>query len=161
MAASSLRTEPRSRRRCGSQLRETTTKPRRRRSAPPRRMTCSLAGPAQSSMISTLQEISMSLRSCLPLAALALCACATTPEPQTPAITAVDVPMVSLRAEPDPAARLEQYVTVRLTADISRLSENERRMLPLLIDAAGAMDEIFWMQAFGNRDSLLRALDDA
>ena len=58
------------------------------------------------------------------------------------------------------AKKLAQYTTVRLTSDLAKLSENERRMLPLLIDAARHMDAIYWRQAYGNRDSLLRALDD-
>ena len=53
---------------------------------------------------------------------------------------------------------LAKYTTVRLTADLSSLSERERRMLPLLIDAARAMDEVFWMQAYGSRDSLLATI---
>ena len=34
---------------------------------------------------------------------------------------------------------LAQYTTVRLTADLSTLAENDRRMIPLLIEAADAM----------------------
>ena len=56
--------------------------------------------------------------------------------------------------------KLAQYTTVRLTAELEKLSENERRMIPLLIDAARAMDSIFWRQAYGNRDSLLRSIQD-
>jgi hypothetical protein len=56
--------------------------------------------------------------------------------------------------------KLAQYITVRLTADLSKLSENERRMIPLLIDAARSMDAIFWRQAYGNRDSLLQSIGD-
>jgi peptidase M49-like protein len=55
--------------------------------------------------------------------------------------------------------KLAQYTTVRLTTDLGKLSENERRMIPLLIDAARSMDAIFWRQAYGNRDSLLGGLD--
>ena len=55
---------------------------------------------------------------------------------------------------------LAKYTTVRLTTDLSQLSEGERRMLPLLIDAARAMDEVFWMQAYGPRDSLLASIDN-
>ena len=39
--------------------------------------------------------------------------------------------------------RVNQYTSVRLTADLSGLSEAERAMVPLLIDAAKAMDEAF------------------
>jgi hypothetical protein len=43
--------------------------------------------------------------------------------------------------------KLSQYTTVPLTADVSQLSDRERQqMIPLLIEAAYAMDEIFWME---------------
>jgi hypothetical protein len=45
-----------------------------------------------------------------------------------------------------------------LTADLAKLSENERKMILLLIDAARSMDAIFWWQAYGNRDSLLESI---
>ena len=56
--------------------------------------------------------------------------------------------------------KLAQYTTVRLAPDLSSLTENERRMIPLLIDAARSMDAIFWQQAYGNRDSLLESVRD-
>jgi hypothetical protein len=58
------------------------------------------------------------------------------------------------------AKKLAQYTPVRLTADLDALSENERRMIPLLIDAARRMDTIYWRQAYGNRDSLLGSIPD-
>jgi len=54
--------------------------------------------------------------------------------------------------------KLAQYTTVRLTSDLSGLTESERRMIPLLLDAARQMDAIYWREAYGNRDSLLQAL---
>ena len=56
--------------------------------------------------------------------------------------------------------RLDQYTSFRLEADLSGLTEGQRRMLPLLIEAAGIMDDIFWEQAYGSPDSLLNALGD-
>jgi hypothetical protein len=56
--------------------------------------------------------------------------------------------------------KLAQYTTVGLTTDLGKLSDNERRMIPLLIEAARSMDRIFWRQAYGNRDSLLRSIPD-
>src|ERR1700741_3592943 len=63
-------------------------------------------------------------------------------------------------ARDDVDARLAKYTTVRLTADLSGLTANERRMIPLLIDAAREMDAIFWMQTYGDRDALLRSITD-
>src|SRR4051812_37824626 len=57
--------------------------------------------------------------------------------------------------------KLSQYVTVSLTTDLGKLSERERQMLPLLMAAARAMDEIFWRQAYGDRPTLLQQIQDA
>jgi hypothetical protein len=46
-------------------------------------------------------------------------------------------------------ALLAKYTSVTLQADLSLLSENEKKMIPLLIDAAQIMDELFWEQALG------------
>ena len=76
---------------------------------------------------------------------------------------ATDRPSDDTTAQSRPSAmtaRHAKYTTVRLTADLSRLTEKERQMIPLLIDAAKAMDEIFWIEAYGAKDSLFRALAD-
>ena len=61
---------------------------------------------------------------------------------------------------PDLSAKVAQYTSVRLDPDLSSLTDAERRMIPLLIDAADAMNEIFWAEAYGNRDSLLASVTD-
>lgn len=55
--------------------------------------------------------------------------------------------------------RLAQYTPFELNADMSELSENQKEMISLLIDAAGAMEEVFWMQAYGNREQLMNSLE--
>ena len=57
-------------------------------------------------------------------------------------------------------ARLAKYTPIRLTTDLSVLTEQERRMIPLLIDAAKEMDAIFWQQAYGNREQLMGQIED-
>ena len=57
-------------------------------------------------------------------------------------------------------ALLGQYTTVRLEADLSSLSDSTRAMLPHLIAAARAMDDVYWTQAYGDRDSLLVGLSE-
>ncbi len=85
--------------------------------------------------------------------ALALNACQGEP-PKARASEAVN-------SHSDIERKLAQYTTVRLTSDLGRLTENERRMVPLLIEAARWMDTIYWREAYGNRDSLLQSLGDA
>ena len=52
------------------------------------------------------------------------------------------------------------YKNVKLTTDLSRLSENEKKMIPLMIEAAKIMDDLFWYEAYGTRDSLMTTLTD-
>jgi hypothetical protein len=61
----------------------------------------------------------------------------------------------------DPAmqAKVNEYAWVTLTTDLSVLSEKERQMIPLLIEAAKIADELFWIQAFGDK-SLLNNIED-
>ncbi len=56
--------------------------------------------------------------------------------------------------------KVDEFVKVDLTTNINHLSENEKAMLPLLFEAARIMDEIFWQQAFGNKDELFVTLND-
>ena len=60
----------------------------------------------------------------------------------------------------DYGAMVEDYVPVKLEADLSGLTGNQRDMLPLLVSAAQVMDRLFWQQAYGNRDQLLDGIDD-
>ena len=54
---------------------------------------------------------------------------------------------------------LAGYATVKLTTDLS-LSEKEKQIIPLLIQAAKIMDTLYWDQSYGHRDSLLNAITD-
>ncbi|MCX7954268.1 MAG: hypothetical protein N3A01_03650 [Bacteroidales bacterium] len=54
--------------------------------------------------------------------------------------------------------RINEYVTITLKPDISNLSANEKKMLSYLIDAANVIDEIFWLQSYGNKDTLFNKL---
>ncbi len=63
-------------------------------------------------------------------------------------------------SSPDMQSELARYTTVRLTADVDSLTGPQRALLPVLIDAVKAMDDVYWHQAYGNRDSLLAAVTD-
>ena len=56
---------------------------------------------------------------------------------------------------------LGKYVNVKLTSDLSGLTENEREMLPILIKAADKMNDLFWYEAYGDKDELLNSITDA
>ena len=76
------------------------------------------------------------------------------------AATALAAPALAQTAAPADslAARLGQYTTVRLTADLSGLSDSTRAMLPHLVAAARAMDDIFWAEASGGWDDARHTL---
>jgi Peptidase family M49 len=87
--------------------------------------------------------------------------CASTILACQPAETHAPQPQQEAHPEmSDVEQRLAKYIPVRLTADLSHLSDGQRRMIPLLIEAAQAMDAAFWRQAYGDKDALLASIDD-
>ena len=54
--------------------------------------------------------------------------------------------------------RLKIYETVRLSTNLNELTANDRKILPLLIQAAQIMDELYWKQVYPQRDSLLNTV---
>ena len=56
---------------------------------------------------------------------------------------------------------LTKYVKVKLETDLSHLSKNQKRMIPLLIEAASEMDKAFWKQAYGDSAELDRIIKSA
>ncbi|MCP3977856.1 MAG: Zn-dependent hydrolase [bacterium] len=63
-------------------------------------------------------------------------------------------------ASPEMKVKLDKYTTFRLVADLSGLTDEQRKMVGVLIEAAEPMDEAFWLQAYGSKDELLGSLDD-
>ena len=72
------------------------------------------------------------------IAVAAVAACAKEQPPETD--------IRSLTGEPRP----EIYAEFALTADLSGLSDNQREMIRLLIEASEIMDDLFWRQAYGD-----------
>ena len=62
---------------------------------------------------------------------------------------------------PEYQNRLDIYKTVTLSADLSHLSDNQKQMLSLLIEASDIIDNLFWQQAFGqDKASFLASISD-
>ena len=59
-------------------------------------------------------------------------------------------PEVTLSALETVEPRPEIYADFTLTADLSHLSDEQKQMVALLIDAAQIMDDLFWRQSFGD-----------
>lgn len=56
--------------------------------------------------------------------------------------------------------RVNEYAEYTLTADMDKLSDNQKQMIPLLIEVSEIMDDIFWKQAYGDKEELLGSLTD-
>ncbi|NPA46162.1 MAG: Zn-dependent hydrolase [Chlorobi bacterium] len=50
--------------------------------------------------------------------------------------------------------KINQYAVFSLTTDTDKLSENEKKVIPLLIEAAKQADEVFWQQTYGDKEEL-------
>ena len=62
---------------------------------------------------------------------------------------------------PEYENKLDIYKPVKLTANLRHLSSNQKEMLRLLIEASTIVDDIFWLQAFGdNKDAFLASIED-
>ncbi len=59
-----------------------------------------------------------------------------------------------------PEAELTEYTSVKLTSDLSHLSDAQRAMIGKLIDASAWMEKAFWKQAYGEPDPRLSSLKD-
>lgn len=56
--------------------------------------------------------------------------------------------------------RINEYVSVKLTTDVSKLTANEQKMLGFLINAADIMNDLYWEQSYGNKNDLLASVKD-
>ena len=57
-------------------------------------------------------------------------------------------------------SRFDIYATVTLNPDIGHLSDDQKKMVALLIDASKIMDELFWQQVWGDPQELLDSVED-
>src|SRR5690554_3237698 len=88
---------------------------------------------------------------------LSLVGCGKQSAPVEPVNTEVAATELVAGAE----QRLDIYHPVDLTADLSHLSDRQRHVVELLIEASEIMDELFWQQAYGaSKASLLSRIDD-
>ncbi len=54
----------------------------------------------------------------------------------------------------------DKYTSFRLTADVDQLSDNYKQMIPILIEASKIMDELFWYEAYGEKEEFLADVTD-
>ena len=63
---------------------------------------------------------------------------------------------VKKETKPSPYQALaDQYAEFPLTTDLNQLTENEKKMIPILIEVADIMEDIFWQNAYGDKSTLM------
>lgn len=55
---------------------------------------------------------------------------------------------------------LQKYTPFTLTTDASQLSDNEKSIVLKLIEASQYMNEMFWYEAYGDKEALLSSIQD-
>ncbi|HPS63675.1 MAG TPA: Zn-dependent hydrolase [Bacteroidales bacterium] len=58
-------------------------------------------------------------------------------------------------------AKIGEFVVVKLTTDLSGLTAKEKEMIPVLIDAAKIMDDLYWEQVIGDKHAFLDTIKDS
>ncbi len=79
---------------------------------------------------------------------------------KAPVETAAETQVEAAKPETEEPSRYDIYANVGLTTDLSHLSDNQKKMVGLLIDAAKITDDIFWLQVWGDKDELLNSIED-
>jgi hypothetical protein len=67
---------------------------------------------------------------------------------------------IAATAEAEQPSRFDIYADVGLTTDLDHLSDNQKQMIGLLIDAGKITDDIFWQQVWGDKDELLNSIEN-
>lgn len=57
--------------------------------------------------------------------------------------------------------KLAKYTDFTLSADLSHLSDNQKEIVKILIEAAKIMDDLFWYEAYGDKAAFLKDITDA
>jgi len=56
--------------------------------------------------------------------------------------------------------KVNEFASFKLTTDLTKLTEKEKQMLPILFEAASIMNDVFWIQAFGDKQVALDSAKD-
>lgn len=56
--------------------------------------------------------------------------------------------------------KVDEFALVELKANIDHLTDNDRQMLRLFFEVSQIMDDIFWTQAYGDKEQILNSISD-
>ncbi len=57
-------------------------------------------------------------------------------------------------------AKINEFAVVKLTTNLSKLTDKEKEMIPLLMEAADIMDDLYWEQVIGPKAAFLDTIGD-
>jgi len=57
--------------------------------------------------------------------------------------------------------KINEYASVKLTTDLTKLSDKEKQMIPMLIDVAKIIDGIYWEQTLGDKMAFMDTIQDS
>lgn len=57
--------------------------------------------------------------------------------------------------------KVDEFASVRLTTDLSHLSQNEKELIKVFLEIGQIMDDLFWKQAYGNKTDIDTISDKA
>ncbi len=60
----------------------------------------------------------------------------------------------------DIESKVNEFASFALKTDLSVLTENQKKMLPLLFEASDIMHELYWIEAYGDKTGLLSKIED-
>lgn len=66
----------------------------------------------------------------------------------------------TMKAENELQKKVDEFVEVELTSDLNHLSANQKELIGYLFEAGKLMEDIFWQEAYGDKESLLSSLTD-
>ncbi len=79
-------------------------------------------------------------------------------EPKTTDNTVIN--KEKLKFEDEMKTKLNQYAKVKLTTELSKLTEDEKQMITHLMKAVSYMDDIFWQQTYGDKEALMSKIEN-
>jgi hypothetical protein len=56
--------------------------------------------------------------------------------------------------------KVDQYAVVELSADLSHLSDNDKKIISIMLDVAQIMDDLYWKQTLGDKNGFLDTISD-
>jgi hypothetical protein len=58
-------------------------------------------------------------------------------------------------------AKVNEFAVVKLTTDLTKLTDKEKQMIPLLIEVARIVDDLYWQQTLGDKQQFLDSIKDS